>query len=152
MALCVGLASAIACSEIAEPPPPTITNVEVRVAGPLLRTLSIQLDRPGSVSVAYGNGSGTQLQVVSLAELAEHQVLLARLRADSRYAFEVSTAADEFANEFLTDSLPGDLAAIQFTAMGVSSQPLTLLEFTRLNKPDAFSGVVIVDSDGKVVW
>ena len=153
LGLCGGLTSAIACSEIAEPPPPTITSVAVEATGPLSRTLSIELDKLGPVSVVYGAGSGTQLQVASAQALIEHQVLLTRLRAKSRYVFEVRTEADRYTNEFLTDSLPDDLAAIQFRATGVPSHPLTLLEFVRIfDLSESFSGVVIVDSDGKVVW
>ena len=60
-----------------------ITNVEVQAAGPLSRTLSIELDRPGPVNVVYGAESGTQLQVASPQALTEHEVLLTRLRANS---------------------------------------------------------------------
>ena len=148
-----GLISAVACSETTEPPLPIITNVAVQAAGPLSRTLSIELDRPGPVSVVYGAGSGTQLQVASSQARTEHQVLLTRLRANNRYVFEVRTEADRDTNEFLTDSLPDDLTAIKFTATGVPSDPLTLLELVQIfDVPDTFSGVVIVDRDGEIVW
>ncbi len=152
-ALCGTLATATACSETTEPPSPTITGVAVQTTGPLSRTLSVRLDRPGPVSVVYGAASGTQLQVASSKAIAEHQVLLTRLRANSRYAFEVRTESDRYTNEFLTDSLPDDLVSIRFAATGVPSHPLTLLEFVRIfDLPDSFSGVVIVDSDGNIVW
>ena len=148
-ALCGALATAVACSEITEPPSPTITGVTVGATGPLLRSLSVQLDRPGSVAVNYAAAPGTPLQVVSVAAVEEHDLLLPRLRSETRYVYEVRTEADRFAGEFMTGSLPDDLAAIQFVSSGTPTMPLALLEII---SPEGFKGFVIVDDAGQVVW
>lgn len=148
-ALCGPLATATACSESTEPPWPNITSVSVDATGPLLRSLSVQLDNPGPIVVNYTGASGTRLSVISSAAVTDHHILLPRLRAETRYVYDVRTEADRYAGELVTGSLPDDLAAIQFAATGTPTMPLALLEITYLQ---GFKGFVIVDESGQVVW
>lgn len=153
LATCGALMAAVACSETTQPPLPLITSVDLQEPGPLLRTLSVALDRPGAVSVVYGTRSGAQLHISSTQALTKHQLLLTRLQANRDYVVEVRTEGDRHVSAFLTDTLPNDLRAITFTATGVPSNPLTVLELVRIfDQPDTFSGVVIVDRNGEIVW
>ncbi len=153
IALGSGLLTLVACSDATEPPLSLIVDVAIVETGPLVRTLSIELDRAAPVRVVYGAESGTELLVTATEVRRTHEVLLARLRANRRYVVEVLTDGDRNASEFLTDALPNDLAAIMFTATGVPSNPLTLLELVQIfDEPDTFAGVVAVDRNGDIVW
>ena len=145
---------AAACSDITEPAP-AIVMVSLAAPSPLVRALTVELDRPGAVTVTYGDGSGSELEIERSEPSKEHRILVARLLPSSEYSFRVLSDADQYSGSFSTDSLPANLAAIDFDATGTPSYPLTLVElhpFPPATKPDAFRGVVIIDGEGRVVW
>ena len=145
--------AAAACSDITEPAP-AITTVTVATPGPLMRTLTVELDRPGAVTVIYGDGSGSELEIERSEPLREHSILMSRLAPSSQYSFQVLSDADQYAGDFTTAGLPTDLAAIDFTATSTPTHLLTLVELHPfpLDDPDSFRGVVFIDGAGTVVW
>ena len=143
-----------ACSEVTQPTL-TITTVSVTAPAHLVRTLTVELNRPGAVTVIYGDGLGSELEIERSEPSTEHSILVSRLSPGSQYSFRVLSGADEYAGTFATDSLPADLAAIDFDVTGTPSHPLTLLElhpFPPATTPDSFRGAVIIDGAGGVVW
>jgi hypothetical protein len=141
---------AAACID-ATAPNPSIVSHSVTNAGPLLQRVEVMLDEPGTVRVAWGDGDA-RLEVESSVPGLEHSLLLTRLRPALSYEYEVRAGADRAAGAFVTDTLPSDLAALGLEATGTPTQPLTLLEFARIDDSPVFSGVAIVDHTGQVVW
>ncbi len=126
-------------------------TVEVEVlpiTGPVV-LLDVHLDRPAQVRVEYGASEGPWLSTASAAATVGHSIPLTRLLPDTDYEFRVFAAGDSAAGRFRSVALPADLRSVAITATGRSAAPLTLLE---LSNPTGFSGPVVVDRDGNVVW
>jgi hypothetical protein len=123
---------------------------------PNVVTLRLLLDRAAAVEVEYWRSGGERLRVQAGAGL-EHSLLLGRLRAGATYEYEVRTLDGlgrpiaSRAGQLTTDPLPADLAAIGLTATGTPASPLALL-VAHSGGTDGFSGYVVVDPDGEVVW
>lgn len=136
--------------------PAEVRSATVRtVPAALVRTLDVRLDRPYGVQVDYWTEGGPRLRVTGDAPQARHDLVLARLRGGATYQFEVRTtgtegSGDPVTGSFETDPLPDHLAVLDFTSEGTSSEPLTLLEIALHDQ--GFTGGVIVDGDGEVVW
>jgi hypothetical protein len=136
--------------------PAEVRSATVRtVPAALVRTLAVRLDRPYGVQVDYWTEDGPRLRMTDETPQTTHDLVLARLRAGASYQFEVrSTGADgsgdPVTGSFVTNPLPDHLAVLDFTAEGTPSEPLTLLEIALHEQ--GFTGGVIVDGDGEVVW
>jgi hypothetical protein len=131
---------------------PLQTTVAIKSdAGPLIRSLQIQSSTPIGVQVDYWTAGSPRLRVTSASPATEHVVFLPGLRAARVYEYEVRPGPSQRVlsrGQFTTDTLPSDLAEVGFTAEGTPSSRLTMLEL----RGTPFSGYVIVDRDGAVVW
>jgi hypothetical protein len=150
-------AGVVACdSPVNTASPARIVLVKASKApAPLVRNLSVSLDQSYGTRVEYWSADGPRLRVTSEVEQPTHELVLARLRPATTYQYEVhatGAAGDGVAvpGSFTTDSLPDGLAVLDFEAEGTPTRPLTLLETVAHEGGDR--GVVIVDSEGEVVW
>ena len=132
-------------------PEPAIGSHRVVDAGPLVKRVDVVLLEPGAVRVTYGPPE-ERLEVESEGPSTSHSLVLTRLLPGVTYEYEVRAASDIATGAFGTDDLPADLAAVTFRATGDPTEPLTLLEFFRLQGSAAYAGVAIVDRAGRVVW
>lgn len=149
------LVFAAACADPAPAPPPA-TVVSAAIAGSprsaIFRDLVVTLSEPSPVQVEYWAAGAPRLRVISPAAATQHTIFLPRLRARAGYTYEVraigedSVRGDSLRGQFVTDSLPSDLAGVRFSARGTPTTPLVMLE---LRFPFY---AVIVDQDGEVVW
>ena len=134
----------------------SVTAVTVTEAGsPIFRTLSVSLDGPSAVVVDYWTENTSRLRITSEADTSAHELFVPRLRAASLYNFEVTPISTSghtgsvFQGSLETDSLPPELAALQFQIIGNATFPLLMLENvsrTTLTWP------IIIDTDGYIVW
>ena len=137
-------------------PPALVTAATVTEAGsPIFRTLSVDLDGPGGVVVDYWTENASRLRITSEADTSTHELFIPRLRAASLYNFEVTPISSSgntgsvFQGSFETDSLPPELAALQFEIIGNATFPLLMLEILH---PKTLAHPIIIDTDGYVVW
>jgi hypothetical protein len=133
---------------------PTVTAAQVDDSGPIFKSLSVTLSAPAALEIEYWSASAPHLQVESgTSNDTEHEIVLPRLRADSTYAYEVRATVDGRRSQslaqgtFRTAELPADLQAIQCEATGAPTQPLTFLSVR-----SDFTGGIVVDGDGDIVW
>jgi hypothetical protein len=157
-ALVACLGTACGDSPVISTDPAEVQSTEVhRMTAALVRNLEVRLDQPGGVEVEYWTGNGPHLGVTHDASQRSHDVVLARLRAGATYQYAVRStgpygSGDAVIGSFATDPLPDNLAMLEFTAEGTPTEPLTLLEIARKGQEDGFSGAVILDAAGEVVW
>lgn len=135
-----------ACDFITDSRRVQVTSAMVTEAGPLARTLAVELDGADSLVVEYWTAQGPRLRVRSAAAQS-HTLLLARLRAGRTYSWRILDKDRQ--GTFSTAALPPDLAQIQLDAEGWPTTPLVLLHLFR---PDGFKGYAVVDAAGEVVW
>ncbi|MCC6192887.1 MAG: aryl-sulfate sulfotransferase [Burkholderiales bacterium] len=134
-------------------PPPAIVATVVDDHGPIFRRLQVTLSEPGEVDVEYAAAGGEPLRVASVAQATLHVLVLPRLRERQTYTFRVRARAAPGAAEstaeggFATGDLPEDVRAIGFAPSGVASAPLLFLSLR-----STFTGGLIVDAQGRVVW
>jgi hypothetical protein len=132
---------------------PAIVATTVDDHGPIFKRLQVTLSEPGEVAVEYGAARGERLRVTSLAQATRHALVLPRLRERQAYMFRVRArtapgAAESMAEgSFATGELPEDVRAIGFTPSGAASAPLHFLSMR-----STFTGGLIVDAQGQVVW
>jgi hypothetical protein len=134
-------------------PAPAIVATAVAEHGPIFRRLQVTLSDPGEVDVEYGAAGSERLRVASVAQATQHALVLPRLRERQTYTFRVRARTAPGAAEsmvegsFVTGELPEDVRAIGFTPSGVATAPLHFLSMRA-----TFTGGVIVDGAGQVVW
>lgn len=153
MVVLSGIALA-ACGGSDNPATATVQGAEVAVLGPIFHTLSIRLSSAADVEVLYATDGGPTLRVRSNDPTrATHVIALTRLRAQRTYRYRIRVlpsndpAASDASGEFTTTALPDDLAAMSFAVTGTPTVPLIFLSCR-----SAFTGGVIVDASGQVVW
>ena len=146
-----------ACSDDTGPAviAPSVLSVDVRAdSNPLNRTLEFQISSAVGVQVDYWAATTPRLRVTQFSPATAHSVYLPGLRAGLVYDYEVRPIAQGLASDAIfqgqvtTDPLPSDLAQVTFAAAGRPSARLTMLEL----RGTPFSGYVIVDQGGAVVW
>ena len=147
------LAALAACGGSSDPFP-DVDSTQLNDHGPIFRSLTVILSEPGGVDLEYWSGNGPRLSVRSASASARsHQVALPRLRANASYSYEVRAtqqglrSAASLSGSFQTADLPADLKSIAFATTGTASQPLTFLSVR-----SAFTGGVVVDAAGQIVW
>ena len=134
-------------------PVPAIVAMTVDDHGPIFKRLQVTLSEPGEVDVEYGAAGGERMRVTSVPPTTQHALVLARLRERQTYTFRVRARAAAGAGEsaaegsFATGDLPDDVRAIGFEPSGVASAPLFFLSMR-----STFTGGLIVDAQGRVVW
>jgi hypothetical protein len=134
-------------------PAPAIVATAVDDRGPIFRRLQVTLSEPGEVDVEYGADGSERLRMTSVAQATQHTLELPRLRERQTYTFRVRARAVPGAAEstaegsFATGDLPEDIRAIGFAPSGVASAPLYFLSMR-----STFTGGLIVDAQGRVVW
>lgn len=136
---------------------PPVTSVVIdSTLGPLTRVLTAGFAENAAAEVTYWSEGTPRLRVTSSTIATQQRVLLPRLRASTTYSYELRsvTAAGErgpiSTGEFRTGALPPDIAALKMTGSGTPTQPLSLVEL--MFTTTGFSGVIIVDHEGQVVW
>jgi hypothetical protein len=132
----------------------SIVSTRVDDHGPIFRRLAVTLSRPSSVEVEYWAATGPRLVVWSSAPgVLTHQLSLPRLRERESYRYRVRVLDDSglpgstAEGAFDTADLPDDVRSIAFAPSGQSSHPLTFLSVR-----STFTGGLVVDSQGHVVW
>lgn len=143
--LIVLLLTACGCSSVSGDAP-RVRAHRTAAAGPLVRSLHVELLRSAPVRVEYWTDDGRRLTVDSNAA-ATHRILLTRLRADRTYLYRIAGSDAEGA--FTTESLPPDLARLRLTAKGSPTVPLVLLH---IYDPYGFRGYAAVNAMGDIVW
>jgi hypothetical protein len=134
-------------------PPPEVTSTQLNDHGPIFRSLSVELAEAGGVEVEYWTDASPRLLMKSEALARRHEVTLPRLHAEADYAYEVRStregqrSATQSTGAFHTAALPADIQAIAFNPIGAATSPLTFLSVR-----SAFTGGVVIDSDGRVIW
>ncbi len=158
LTLSVLASAATACSDTAAGPgdPPAILSAALaEVPVPLVRALTVELDRPGRVEVTYQAEGVPALRVVADSIATRHRLTLARLYPDKGYVVAARALDDagdpgvSWRGEFRTAALPPEFASIRLTAEGAPSKPL---EISRTDRADAFIGFAVIDAQGRVVW
>lgn len=135
-----------ACSAPTDADGPRVLSTALTTPAPLVRTLSVMLDRPAEVVVEYWTEGDAHLRVQAPASPIA-SLALTRLRPRRSYQYQVvGTTAT---GTFTSDSLPTDLAASIGTVTGRRSAPLVLLH---LYQPAGFIGYAILDEHDEVVW
>ena len=145
-AIIVLLCTIAACDGAASVTTPEITALTETSAGPNAHLLIIELDEFAPLTVQYQSQDGDVLEIESPASQT-HTVPLTRLHAERSYTYEI--VGHERTGTFETPALPNDLAAVQFTATGTPTTPLTLVHLFHI---DGYRGYAAVDGDGEVVW
>ena len=134
-------------------PVPTIVATAVDDHGPIFRRLQVTLSEPGEVDVEYGAAGSERLRVTSVAQATRRALVLPRLRERETYTFRVRARAARVPAEcdgqgsLAAGDLPEDVRAIGFAPSGVASAPLHFLSMR-----STFTGGLIVDAQGRVVW
>jgi Arylsulfotransferase (ASST) len=150
-------AAATGCQDAVAPDnaPLNIRSVAVAAdSGSIFRSLIINLSDPVGVQVDYWAAGAPHLRVVAAGMAGDHSVFLPGLRAGHTYDYEVRPFLRGFPRDpvyrgrLATDPLPDDLAAVQFAVAGTPAHRYTMVEL----RGDPFSGYVILDRDGQVVW
>lgn len=132
---------------------PAIVTTAVDDHGPIFRRLQVTLSDPGEVEVEYGAAGSAWLRVTSGTQAIQHALVLPRLRERQTYAYRVRARAAPGVAEstaegsFATGDLPEDVRAIGFVPSGAPSAPLHFLSVR-----STFTGGLIVDAQGRVVW
>ena len=154
----IALLSALAACDGPNDPPdpvPAILASSIEAAdGPLFRTLRVSLEGVAAIEVEFWSEDSDVLQVRS-PEGTEHEILLPRLKAATTYEYRTRVIAmngaggEPVLGSFATGPLPANLADFSFEVSGTPSVPLVLLVISRA---EGFSGYVIVDGSGNVVW
>jgi len=132
----------------------SIVSTRVDDQGPIFRRLAVTLSDPAGIEVEYWAATGPRLLVRSSAPATlAHQLPLPRLRERESYRYRVLVVDDagrpQSTSEgaFTTADLPDDVRSISFAPTGQSSFPLSFLSVR-----STFTGGVVVDSQGQVVW
>ena len=142
---------ATACGDPAAPVAGEVLGVTIdSSAGPLVRVVTVQLDRPAPAEVTYG-APGTPVLTMGADSLsAEHRFVLPRLRADRDYQLKAAIprgTTPAVTSTFGTGSLPPEIAELQLQTTGEPSLPVALIEVVGGTR---FTGLLIVE-DGEVV-
>lgn len=147
------LALLVACGD-GGGPAVSIVSTRVDDHGPIFRQLEVTLSEPARVEVEYWAATGPRLLIRSNAPSAlTHQLPLPRLRERESYRYRVraidnaGSAGSTFEGAFTTADLPDDVRSIAFAPSGKSTLPLTFLSVR-----STFTGGLVVDSEGHVVW
>jgi hypothetical protein len=131
-----------------------IVSTRIDDLGPIFRRLEVTLSEPAGIEVEYWAATGPRLLVRTNAPGAlTHQLPLPRLRERESYRYRVRVADDvgrpgsTFEGAFATAELPDEVRSIAFAPSGEASQPLHFLSVR-----STFTGGMVVDSQGRVVW
>jgi len=150
-------AAATGCRDIVAPEGASLNIQSVAVAtdsGSIFRSLIIDLSNPAGIQVDYWTPDAPHLRVVETGMADGHSVFLPGLRAGRTYDYEIRPFLRGFPRDrvyrgqLVTDPLPDDLAAVRFAVEGTPAHHYTMLEL----RGSPFSGYVILDRDGQVVW
>lgn len=135
------------------PPVADVATATPHEAGPMMRTLHVEVEGSELVEVTYWTDASPPLRVVSDEPDTQHSLTLARLIPDSEYRYSARTITPEgvpgeaLTGTFISDTLPAGLRTVRFSARGESSH-LTMLEL----RSQDWNGYVILDQDGSIVW
>jgi hypothetical protein len=138
-----------------DPAPEVVATGVLQGGAGIFRTLTVQLDREGTLVADYWSGDGERLQVESRTAGVTHAIFLPRLRANREYQVDlraVSPAGDTgttVASSFRTGPLPPGADTLELSVIGRASFDLLLLE---IGSPTGPHLPVIVDTRGNVVW
>jgi len=129
----------------------------VDTAGPLVRSLSVELDGPSGVEVFYEPiDGGRVLRMRSEQRVRSHDVLMPRLRADTTYRYVVrtwtatETSDSVLSGTFTTGPLPPEIAGLQFNVQGDATFPVVMISMR--TTATGWVGQLGIDTDGYVTW
>lgn len=123
-----------------------VLSTELTTPAPLVRTLTVQLDRPAELTVEYWTDGDPHLRVQATASPSA-SIALTRLRPKRSYRYEV--VGTTVSGTFTSDTVPSDLAASLVSATGRRTAPLVMLH---LYEPSGFKGYAMLDEHDEVVW
>ncbi|MSQ40612.1 MAG: hypothetical protein EXR55_02905 [Dehalococcoidia bacterium] len=136
------------------------TWVEPSVANALIMRVHARLNTPAKAYVEYGNASVGRFRTRASEETGtSHGINVLRLRPSTTYTYQVFAAdpqgriSEGVSGAFTTGSLDNRLhptvsRGLDFLVKGQSTHDLYLVD---VNDKD-FSGIVAIDSEGKIVW
>ncbi len=126
-----------------------ILNVESSASGPLIHVLDVTLSRPAPISITYA-ADGERALVIERSEARQrHDVVLTRLAAATTYEYEVRADQSMRRGTISTGALPESAEAIVIDGdLGVDN----VVMLYEVHHPDGFSGALIADRRGRVVW
>jgi len=121
----------------------------------IFKHLVVTLDHAATIEVTYWATGGARLRVTTNEPEIVDTVFLPRLRANTAYTYEVRVAGSMEGDavrtgEFVTGTLPPEIADFQFEATGTPTAPLTMIEL--MVTSTGASGVIVVDQAGEIVW
>ena len=136
------------------PPKVVEHSAAISAANSLIAQVSVSLSREASVFVEYDNPRAGRFRTALSAPGMEHDIPVARLLPGSDYTYTVGIQEADGAvttgasGEFITGELPSEIAALETTVSGRSTQPLILADYGI----GANSYYVFRDEVGNIVW
>ena len=136
------------------PPKVVEHSAAISAANSLIAQVSVSLSREARVFVEYDNPRAGRFRTALSAPGMEHDIPVARLLPGSDYTYTVGIQDADGAvtigasGEFATGELPSEIAALQTTVSGRSTQPLILADYGI----GANSYYVFRDEVGNIVW
>jgi hypothetical protein len=141
-----------------EPAGPNSGRVLVEVLdsdGPIVRSLSVDLESEAAVEVFYEPIDGGRTFRMRSDAALSHDVLMPRLLPDTTYGYAVRTADGATVSDalvrgtFTTGPLPVDLQNLGHTVEGTGSFPLLLFGHA---VEGGFRGHIGMEPDGSITW
>lgn len=136
------------------PPKVVEHSAAISAANSLIAEVSVSLSRKASVFVEYDNPRAGRFRTALSVPGMEHDIPVARLLPGSDYTYTVGIQDADGAvtigasGEFATGELPSEIAALQTTVSGRSTQSLILADYGI----GANSYYVFRDEVGNIVW
>lgn len=131
-------------------------TVTPRADNALVAEAAIELSAAAPLYLEYGNDEAGWLRTPTAQAKVSHDLLLLRLRAESRYgvrAFalsEAGCAAMVGQGQFRSGKLPADFGKLVAAANGQPTLPLTMMDI-RVDQID-IRWLIVLDAEGQVVW
>ena len=136
----------IACGAPTDVDGPRVLSAEPTMPAPLVRALTLELDRTAEVTVEYCTEGDPHLRVPAPASPSP-SVALTRLRPGRSYQYQV--VGTSTSGTFTSDTIPSDLTAAIVSVTGRRTAPLVMLH---LYHPTGFKGYAMLGEHDDVVW
>lgn len=157
LALVLTSAALTGCDDapIAPPDAQTIDVQVVDTAGPIFRSLRVDLDQADDVEVFYEPIDGGRTFRMRSESALSHDVLLPRLLPDTTYRYAVrsgnatAAAATIVRGTLSTAPLPEDLSGIDYSVEGSATFPLLIFNH---RVDGGFDGMIAMEASGAIVW
>lgn len=146
---------ALSCSTNTDVPLNMTVTSRISSENSLIAFVDIKTDVDSRVYVEYGNDEIGYFKTRVTSAQNAHSVPLVRLRESTLYNFKVSALDNDnagkpqYSGSITSGPLPGELN-LGFTATGKSTFKLAVMDVRLIGPRKNY--ILIVDSDGKIVW